>query len=39
MPETATREFWRDLKPVPKVFQPDALAEVYLVNAPTDDER
>jgi 2,4'-dihydroxyacetophenone dioxygenase len=32
-------EFWRDLKPVPKVFQPDALPEVYMKGAATDDER
>jgi 2,4'-dihydroxyacetophenone dioxygenase len=27
------------MKPIEKVFQPDALPEVYLANAPTDDER
>ena len=31
-------EFWRDLKPIEKVFQPDALPEVYM-DAATDDER
>ena len=39
MPELATTEFWRDLKPISKVFQPDARPEVYLKNAPTEDER
>src|SRR5450631_640699 len=39
MPEAAISEFWRDLKPISKVFQPDALPEVYLANAPTDDDR
>ena len=32
-------EFWRSLKPIEKVFQPDALPEVYMANAATDDER
>ena len=32
-------EFWRSLKPIEKVFQPDALPEVYTANAATDDER
>jgi len=39
MPEVATTEFWKDLKPIAKVFQPDALPEVYVKNAPTEDER
>jgi len=39
MSEAASAEFWHDLKPIAKVFQPDALAEVYLANAPTDDAR
>ena len=39
MPEAASTEFWRDLVPITKVFQPDAKPEVYLANAPTDDER
>ena len=39
MPEIANNEFWKDLKPITKVFQPDALPEVYLANAPTEDER
>jgi len=39
MPELAKNEFWRDLKPIEKVFQPDALPEVYISNAPIEDER
>jgi len=39
MPEKASHEFWRDLKPIAEVFKPDAKPEVYLKNAPTEDER
>ncbi len=39
MPEAPTTEFWRDIKPITKVFQPDALPEVYVPNAPIDDQR
>ena len=39
MPELATREFWKDLQPIPDCFKPDAKPEVYLRNAPTEDER
>ena len=39
MPERAISEFWRDLKPSAKVFQPDANPEVYIAGAPTEDER
>ena len=39
MPEDATSESWKDIKPIAGVFQPDALKEVYLAGAPTDDER
>jgi 2,4'-dihydroxyacetophenone dioxygenase len=39
MPEKPTVEFWRDLKPIARVFQDDALPEVYIGNAPTEDER
>src|SRR5918996_4113898 len=35
----AGTEFWRDLKPIPNVFKSHALPEVYLQDAPTDDER
>jgi 2,4'-dihydroxyacetophenone dioxygenase len=30
-------EFWRNLKPIEKVFQSDALPEVYTANAATDE--
>src|SRR6201991_4269638 len=39
MPELATREFWKDIKPIAQVFKTDALPEVYMANAATDDER
>ena len=32
-------EFWRDLKPITNVFKADARPEVYLSDAPTEDER
>jgi hypothetical protein len=32
-------EFWRDLKPITSVFKADALPEVSLADAPTEDER
>jgi 2,4'-dihydroxyacetophenone dioxygenase len=39
MPEAPSSEFWRDIKPVENVFQPDALPEVYKSNVAYDDER
>jgi 2,4'-dihydroxyacetophenone dioxygenase len=39
VPEKPSAEFWRSLKPIEKVFQPDALPEVYIPNAATEDER
>ena len=39
MPEAANREFWKGLQPIPDCFKPDAKPEVYLHNAPADDER
>ncbi len=39
MPERATNEFWKDLKPIAKVFQPDALPEVYASDVANADER
>jgi 2,4'-dihydroxyacetophenone dioxygenase len=39
MPEKPTEEFWRTLKPVGPVFQPDALPDIYMANVATDDER
>ncbi|HXV92927.1 MAG TPA: 2,4'-dihydroxyacetophenone dioxygenase family protein [Pseudonocardia sp.] len=37
--ETPKREFWRDLKPIERVFRPGALPEAYIADAPSDDER
>lgn len=39
MPEKALSEFRKDLQPIAKVFQPDALPEAYIHNAPTEDIR
>jgi 2,4'-dihydroxyacetophenone dioxygenase len=39
MPEKPATEFWKDIKPIDKVFQADALPEIYTHNAATDDER
>jgi len=39
MAEAATTEFWRQLQPLKNVFQPGALPEAYIANAPIDDER
>jgi 2,4'-dihydroxyacetophenone dioxygenase len=39
MPDSATTEFWRDLKPIPNVFRPDAMPEAYIADAATDDDR
>jgi len=39
MPDAPNNEFWRDLKPVARVFQPHSLPEIYTQNAPTDDLR
>lgn len=39
MPETAKAEFWRDLKPIPNVFRPDARPEVYAHDIAHGDER
>jgi 2,4'-dihydroxyacetophenone dioxygenase len=39
MPETAKTEFWRDLKPIERVFRSDAQPEVYTADAATDDDR
>lgn len=38
MPEAATSEFWRDLKPIEKVFQPDAPPEVFIAGAASEDD-
>ena len=39
MAEAPTSEFWRDIKPIAKVFKPDALPEAYIPNAAIDDDR
>lgn len=39
MPEAAAGEFWRDIKPIEKVFKPDALPEVYRAKIAEGDER
>jgi len=39
MPQAALSEFWKDLKPIARVFQPDALPETYFHEAPGGDER
>jgi 2,4'-dihydroxyacetophenone dioxygenase len=39
MSDTAKTEFWRDLKPIERVFREDAKPEAYVADAPTEDER
>jgi 2,4'-dihydroxyacetophenone dioxygenase len=40
MAEAATTEFWKDLKPIEKVFQPDAQPEIHIANViDTEDDR
>ena len=39
MPELASNEFWKDLKPITQVFKADAMAEAYVANAAAADER
>src|SRR5262249_39270071 len=39
MPQAATTEFWRDIKPINPVFKPHALPEAYIKSAVTEDER
>jgi 2,4'-dihydroxyacetophenone dioxygenase len=39
MPVIEVTEFWKDIAPIRKVFQKDALHEIYTKNAPTGDER
>ncbi|MDA8033257.1 MAG: 2,4'-dihydroxyacetophenone dioxygenase family protein [Actinomycetota bacterium] len=39
MPDAPSGEFWRDLKPITKVFQPDALPEIFTSGIATEDER
>jgi 2,4'-dihydroxyacetophenone dioxygenase len=39
MAETANREFWRDIKPIPVAFKPYAQNEAYVAGVPLGDER
>jgi 2,4'-dihydroxyacetophenone dioxygenase len=39
MAKRADSEFWRDLKPIETVFRPAAGEDLYVADAPTDDER
>jgi 2,4'-dihydroxyacetophenone dioxygenase len=39
MPQTPGSEFWRDIKPIEKVFRPGALPEVYHSQIAAGDER
>ena len=39
MPEAATTEFWKSLKPITTVFQPNALPEIYTPDVANADER
>jgi 2,4'-dihydroxyacetophenone dioxygenase len=39
MPDMATTEFWKDIKPIENVFKAGALPEMYRPNASGGDER
>lgn len=39
MADLADSEFWKDIKPIEKVFQTDAKPETYIENAPFADEK
>ena len=39
MLKTTGNEFWRDIPAIENCFKPDAKPEVYIRNAPTDDEK
>ena len=39
MPEAATTEFWRGIKPVPNSFKPGVLPEVYMKDPANSDRR
>jgi 2,4'-dihydroxyacetophenone dioxygenase len=39
MPKVAGAEFWRDIKPIEKVFREGAQPEAYVADAPFADER
>jgi 2,4'-dihydroxyacetophenone dioxygenase len=39
VPEAATTEFWKDLKPIENSFKPGVLPELYLQDPANSDER
>ena len=39
MPETPHSEFWKDIKPVEKVFREGSLPEVYMPKVTEGDQR
>jgi 2,4'-dihydroxyacetophenone dioxygenase len=39
VPELATSEFWRDIKPIENSFKPHALPEMYVRDPANSDER
>ena len=39
MPEAAHAEFWRDIKPIDKVFREGGLPEIYASKIAEGDER
>jgi len=39
MVEQANNEFWKDIKPIEKVFKPDAAPETYISKAASADEK
>ncbi|WP_234346272.1 hypothetical protein [Streptomyces sp. NRRL F-5755] len=39
LPEQAADEFWKNLGPIENSFKPDALPEVHIPGAATDDDR
>jgi 2,4'-dihydroxyacetophenone dioxygenase len=39
MADAAQTEFWRDLKPIEKVFQTHSLPEMFTPKIATDDDR
>ncbi|MFV5360000.1 2,4'-dihydroxyacetophenone dioxygenase family protein [Acinetobacter oleivorans] len=39
MVDKAKDEFWQDISPILNPFKPDALPEVYIADAATEDER
>ena len=39
MPEAATTEFWKDIKPIKDVFKPESLGDAYMSKIAEGDER